>query len=173
MLKVNVGVSRKLSKDYNSTGFTLNLEGEICAKLDDPEAVIGRIREYYDLAEEALSDQIHRHEEVTSAAVREADPPKATRSNYNGTSRQGGTNGNGHSNGDGPTNGHSLPTIEPVTRKQIEYIHDIAGRKELSPKQLDDRVATVVGRQTSLDRLSKQEAGQVIEALLGSRVKVR
>ncbi len=47
MLKANVGLSRKLSKDYNSTGFSLNLEGEVNATLDDPEAVIERIRELY------------------------------------------------------------------------------------------------------------------------------
>lgn len=37
MLKVNVGLSRKVSRDYNSTGFSVNLEGEVCAPLDDPE----------------------------------------------------------------------------------------------------------------------------------------
>lgn len=35
MLKVNVGLSRKLSRDYNSTGFSLNLDGELCAGMDD------------------------------------------------------------------------------------------------------------------------------------------
>ena len=54
MLKANVGLSRKLSENYQSTGFSLNLEGEINATLDDPEAVIERVRELYDLADEAL-----------------------------------------------------------------------------------------------------------------------
>jgi hypothetical protein len=40
MLKINVGLSRKLSKDFQSTGFSLNLEGEITAPVSDPEAVI-------------------------------------------------------------------------------------------------------------------------------------
>ena len=44
MLKANVGLSRKISENYNSTGFSLNLEGEIHATLDDPEAVIERIK---------------------------------------------------------------------------------------------------------------------------------
>lgn len=162
MLKVNVGVSRKLSKDYNSTGFTLNLEGEICAKLDDPEAVIQRIREFYDLAEEALNDQIGRHEEVARAAEREEDRPVPINGN--------GANHRKNGRSQGASNGSSHP--EPVTRKQIEYIHDIAQRKELAPKQLEDRITTIMGRPVLLDELTKQEAGQVIESLLRTRVKV-
>ena len=54
MLKVNVGLSRKVTRDFNSTGFSLNLEGEICGTLDDPETLIERIKEYYDLADERL-----------------------------------------------------------------------------------------------------------------------
>ena len=58
MIKANVGLSRKLSANFNSTGFSLNLEGEILATIDDPEAVIERIRELYNVAEEALDRQI-------------------------------------------------------------------------------------------------------------------
>jgi hypothetical protein len=29
MLSVNIGLSRKLSKDYNSTGYSVNLDGEV------------------------------------------------------------------------------------------------------------------------------------------------
>jgi len=46
MLRVNVGLSRKLSRDYNSSGFSLNLEGEICVGLDDPEAMIERVKDF-------------------------------------------------------------------------------------------------------------------------------
>lgn len=53
MFKVNVGLSRKLSRDYNSTGFSLNLERELCVGTDDPEVLIEKIKEVYDLAEEA------------------------------------------------------------------------------------------------------------------------
>ena len=61
MLKVNVGLSRKLSRDFNSTGYSVNLEGEVANPVDDPEGVIEKIREYYDLAEEALRDQVERY----------------------------------------------------------------------------------------------------------------
>ncbi len=29
MLRVNVGLSRKVSKDYDFTGYSINLEGEV------------------------------------------------------------------------------------------------------------------------------------------------
>lgn len=46
MLKVNVGLSRKLSRDSNSTGFSLNLEGELGVGPDDPEALVEKIKEF-------------------------------------------------------------------------------------------------------------------------------
>jgi len=55
MLKINVGLSRKLSRDYNSAGFSLNLEGQLGGGLDGPETLIEKINEYYDLAEEVLN----------------------------------------------------------------------------------------------------------------------
>ena len=79
--EANVGLSRKLSKDYQSTGFSLNLEGEINATLDDPEAVIERIRELYDLADEALRRQVEAHEGDSAIASRDAEPPPRHGSN--------------------------------------------------------------------------------------------
>ncbi len=74
MLKVNVGLNRKSWRDSNSTGFSLNLEGEICGTLDDPETVIERIKEYYDLADEALRQQIERYEGDAAIASRDEQP---------------------------------------------------------------------------------------------------
>src|SRR6185312_7896885 len=73
MLRANVGVSKKMSKDYNSQGFTLNLEGEILATPDDPETVIERIRELYSIAEEALDRQISDNQSIDAMARRDAD----------------------------------------------------------------------------------------------------
>mgnify|MGYP002684434014 CR=1 FL=1 len=43
-LRVNVGLSRKLSKDYNSTGYSINLDGGWTASIADAErlVVVGR-----------------------------------------------------------------------------------------------------------------------------------
>lgn len=157
MLRVNVGLSRKLSKDYNSTGFSLNLEGEICAPMDDPEAVIERIREFYDLAEEALSDQIQRYEETDAIARREGDPP-----NHNGNGNgQSATNGNGRSSGKAP------PTTqeEAATNKQIQFLLTIARRQELTTAALEVEIGKILGHPVGIYQLSKREAGQVLDAL--------
>lgn len=160
MLKVNVGVSRKLSKDFNSTGFTLNLEGEVAAPIDDPEQVLERIREYYDLAETALQDQIDRHGSVSAVASHDADE-----------SGQG-----------GPTNGHATSTsarprerrngqssdrqpVEQASNKQVQFIQNLAKRQGLATDALESRIAAVLGRQVGLYELSKREAGAVIDAL--------
>ncbi len=36
MLRVNVGLSRKLSKDFNSNGYSVNIDGEVTATVSDP-----------------------------------------------------------------------------------------------------------------------------------------
>jgi len=52
MLKVNVGLSKKLSKDFNSSGYSINVEGEVTAPVSDPEAIVAEVKQLYDLAEE-------------------------------------------------------------------------------------------------------------------------
>ena len=45
MLKVNVGLSRKLSKDYNSEGLLHQPRGGGPAPVNDPQAVVEQIKE--------------------------------------------------------------------------------------------------------------------------------
>ena len=40
MLRANVGLSRKVSRDYQSTGYTVNIDGEIPFLPDDAEGVL-------------------------------------------------------------------------------------------------------------------------------------
>lgn len=87
MLKVNVGISRKVSRDYNSTGFSINLEGEVTAPIDDAEGVIEQIRRLYDTADEALRDQIERHQSIPIiTAENKLAPPRSSASPRRGLS---------------------------------------------------------------------------------------
>ena len=160
MIRVNVGLSRKLSKDFNSTGFSLNIEGEITAPLDNPEAVVERIREYYDLAEEALDQQIERHQGDNAIANR--DSPNRFSGRNGASSRtdrpQPTANGNGSRNSQD----------EPATNKQVNYLLSIAKRNELSTAKLEERIAEVLGRPVALYDLTKRAAGTVIDALNGN-----
>jgi hypothetical protein len=163
MLKANVGLSRKVSENYNSNGFSLNLEGEIHATLDDPEAVIQRIKELYDLAEEALDQQIDRHQSDSAIASRDAEHQPAN---------------NGHSNGrPAPAPDHPAPARngnhgdarpsngEPATNKQIQFLQTLAKRQKLFGPKLDAYIEEIIGRRCTPYDLSKKEAGTIIESL--------
>ena len=170
MLKVNVGLSRKLSRDYNSTGFSLNLEGEICVGLDDPEAMIERVKEFYDLAEEALNQQVARYE--GESAIGSRDEQRPARSNGRSTATtpkepsSNGTpnpeNGNGSSNHN--SNAHAA-NGDAATNKQVQYLLNLAKRQGLTPPQLEGRIEGILGRTVGIYDLSKREAGDVIDTL--------
>jgi hypothetical protein len=170
MLKVNVGLSRKLSRDYNSTGFSLNLEGEICVGLDDPEAMIEKVKEFYDLAEEALNQQVERYE--GESAIGSRDERRSNGSNThpsgqaakaqsnNGTSQSQNGNGQGNYEGNG-----QLVNSEAATNKQVQYLLNLGKRQGLTPSQLEGRIEGILGKRVGVYELTKREAGDVIDAL--------
>jgi hypothetical protein len=168
MLKVNVGMSRKVSKDYNSTGFSVNLDGEICAPLDDAEFVIEKIKELYDLAEEALHQQIDRYEGESAIASRDEPQEEFSRSQQPANNRVAG-NGNGHhsspghENGQSRNGGHSEPV--PATNKQVQYLLTLGKRQGLTKVQLEAQVAQIIGRKIDLYELTKRDAGVVLDQL--------
>jgi hypothetical protein len=163
MLKANVGLSRKLSENYNSNGFSLNLEGEINASLDDPESVIERINELFNVAEEALSQQVDRHQSDSAIASRDADhqpSPRQGRSNSqpSQTPDHHSPARNGHRDAP-PQNG------EPATNKQIQFLQTLAKRQKLFGPKLEAFIEETIGRRSSPYDLLKKEAGTLIEAL--------
>lgn len=165
MLKVNVGLSRKLSRDFNSTGFSLNLEGEICVGLDDPEAMIEKVKEFYDLAEEALSQQIERYE--GDSAVGQRDEPSPVRTNGHARPTSGVPAENPKPNRvESPTqangNGHSQ---DVATNKQVQFLLNLSKRQGLSLPQLENRIQEVLGKKIGVYDLTKREAGEIIDTL--------
>ena len=164
MLKVNVGLSRKLTRDFQSTGFTVNLEGEVAADLNDAEAVVTRVQEYYDAAEEIILRQIERYESDAAIASRDAEPRVVQESFQRQTSPA--------SNGDSqPANKPSAPTspndkgAEPATNKQLQFLLNIGKRHGLSKPQLENRIAEILGRPFGVYDLSKRDAGVVLDFL--------
>lgn len=155
MLKVNVGLSRKLSHDFNSTGFSVNIEGEVCVPLDQPERVIEKIQEYYDLAEETLRDQMDRHQSDTAIASRDEEPRKPRRMTYDRKPSPA-RNGNGNGNGQ---------RTDSASTKQINYLLEIGRRQQFTTTQLESEVATILGRPVGLYEMTKRDAGAVIDAL--------
>jgi hypothetical protein len=158
MFKINIGLSRKLSENFNSHGFSLNLEGEVCVDLRDTDTVIERIQEYYDLADEALSRQIERYESDAAIAAHDevpipakkpvAEPPAPRRAPVNRLPANGSTTG------------------EPATNKQIQFLLNLSKRQGLSKSGLEDRIAEQFGRKATVYELTKKEAGLVLDSLM-------
>jgi len=161
MLKVNVGLSKKLSKDFNSSGFSINVEGEVTAAVSDPEAVIEEVKQLYDLAEESLAVQVERSKGDAAIASRDAQAG-------HGTSAVGyGLRGNGSSNTRTSGNGQA----ELATNKQVQYLLSIGKRQRLSTVELEHRIEEILGRKVGVYDLTKRDAGQIIEALTGNGEK--
>ena len=169
MLKVNVGLSRKLSRDYNSTGFSLNLEGEICVGPDDPEAMIEKVKEFYDLAEEALNQQIERYEGESAIGSRDEQQSHRSNGHSNGAAaREPSNNGNSSHDGNGQPNrnGNGQATNgDAATNKQVQYLLNLGKRQGLTQLQLEDRIAAILSKKIGVYDLTKREAGDVIDAL--------
>jgi len=163
MLRVNVGLSRKLSKDYNSTGYSVNIDGEVTAPVSDPEAVIVQVKELFDLAEEALGQQIERAGSESAIANRDAEPQREPPPQNNG--RHAAENGNqAPRNGKTSTNGTQE---EPATNKQVQYLLGLGKRQGLSTVDLEQKITETLGHQVGLYDLSKRDAAKVIDALTG------
>jgi hypothetical protein len=194
MLRVNVGLSRKLSKDYNSTGYSVNLDGEVTAPASDPEGVIEQVRELFDLAEEALNVQVERSQSVDAIASHDegARPQAHNGRNGNGANGNGANgskdaNGTNGSNGTNGTNGSNRPNTEqrrsqgqasngngrngngrqpePATNKQIQFLLNLGKKQRMSKLQLEGRVAEILGCECGIYDLTKQDACVILDTL--------
>lgn len=152
MLRVNCGLSRKVSKDYQSTGFSVNLEGEITAPVSDSDAVIEQVKEFFDLTEAALNAQIERSQSDSAIASRDEEPRATVRQPVaENTRRAPVSNGNGKN--------------EAATNKQLQYLLSIGKRMKLSTAALEGEIEQILGEQVGLYDLTKKQAGVVIDGL--------
>jgi hypothetical protein len=164
MLKVNVGLSRKLSRDFNSTGFSVNIEGEVLTDLSDAEATIVKIQEFYDVAEETLLRQIERSESDAAIAARDepvttpTQPPQRQALNSSVSSKLQPPAAAQSPQRTAPS------SAEPATNKQIQFLLNLSKRHGLSTPKLEDRIAEILGRRIGLYELSKRDAGVVLDS---------
>jgi len=134
-LSINVGLSRKASRDYQSTGVSINVTAELDqALLARPEQLQKQIGDLYAQAHHALDGQMNRQSEPTGPA------PRAT-------PRNNGANGNDRNSA-------------PMTASQRRAILAIATRWEFDPDQeCRERFGTDFGH------LSISEASKLIDDL--------
>lgn len=172
MLKANVGLSRKITRDFNSTGYSVNLDGEILASTDDAEAVTEKIKELFSLAQEALAQEIDRDQGEDAIGRRDEERPQPPAPTGNGNAHR---SSNGTGQGDRPSNGsapRSTPTNgngtnngqngneEAATNKQVQFLLTMGKRFKLSTPQLEGKVAEIIGRRCGVYDLTKKEADE-------------
>ncbi len=149
--------------DYNSTGFSLNLEGEICVSLDDPDTLVEKVKEFYDLAEEALNQQISRYEGDSGSVNRDEETsPRSNGSTNRATAKNRrkkqfclinqGNNGKG-------------ANADVATNKQVQYLLNLGKRHGLTQIQLEGRIESELGKKAGVYELTKREAGDIIDVL--------
>lgn len=175
MLRANVGVSRKVSRDYQSSGYTVNLDGEIPFALDDAAGVLEKIRELFDLAHEAIGREIDR-DQGNDAVARRDEPqpapvqPAVSVAKPNGKMTRQPTVIDVQPavtptqvNSFGSANGQRNGTAESATNAQIKFILTMGKRLKLSTPQVEEQITKIIGRQSSLYELTKREAGLVLD----------
>lgn len=152
-LSINVGLSRKASKDYQSTGVSINVTAELDQSLRArPEQLQGEIDALYRQAEEAITREANR----LSPSV--ADPtPRGSR--YDDRRDRGNPE---HQPGrqTGRTGGNGRGGNSPATQSQRRAIDAIATRLGIDPHQ---EAVDIIG--VELARLSLAQASEMIDHL--------
>jgi hypothetical protein len=167
MLRANVGLSRKVSRDYQSTGYSVNLDGEIPFTPDDPEAVLEKVRELFDLAQEALNREIDRDQSEAAIGRRDEETP-ATPDNDQGSNASNQSPPSTVYQSNRQTQqmqhgGQRTGNGDPATNKQVQFILTMGKRFKLSTPQLEARISQIVGHKCGVYDLTKKEAGLVLD----------
>jgi len=146
-LSINVGLSRKASRDYQSTGVSINVTAELdqslLAKPDELQQQVGNL---YAQAEAALDRQ----------AQSMGEPEAPQRHDQNAGQRR--NNGNGYANGG--RRGNSNGNASPATQSQRRAIDAIARRVGVDPAL---EAQDIIG--VPLDDLSLRQASELIDHL--------
>jgi len=154
-LSINVGLSRKASKDYQSTGFSINVTAELDQSLlAKPDELQHQIDALYDHAQAALDRQ---------AGVEQTPhtPTPRTNGRYGRPSTNGnGNGGRGYQNGNGSNGGRGGGG--PATDSQRRAINAIATRLNVDPHQ---EAHDIIG--ADLNQLTIRQASDLIDHLKG------
>jgi len=159
MLRASVSLSRKVSHESDSSGYTVTIDGEVLHPPDDAEAVLEKVSELFSLAEEALAveierDQAQQHRSQTEASASPQPNPPRTHARTEPLPMNRPASSNGTS-----------PPPNTATPKQLQFLQNLGKRKGLSRNDLDGVVAQVLGTAKQLADLTKRDAGQVIDHL--------
>ena len=167
-LIIRVGCSRKVSADYQSRGYTIDLQSEFDPRtLDNTDALADAADHLFQLANGLLDQQVRTASEDQGGSDHTPPPqdnhpvPARTRP---ADGRNGGNghrpNGNGYQGGNGRGRGQGGP--RPITEAQTRAITNMAKRLRVDP---DDFAAQNFNR--PVRELSLTEGSDCIDLLKG------
>lgn len=161
-LTINVGLNRKASEDFQSSGVSINLTAELDqALLSRPEELQQKIEKLYAMANAAVARQLSQNPP--------SPPPQKerwTKGRGLEESRQNGNappRSNGH-NARPQHNGNHGQEPRPMTPKQKSAILAICRQERIS--RPFDWIREQMGR--DLDELSAKQASALIDSLKGA-----
>lgn len=160
MIRANVGLSRKISREYQSTGYSINIEGDVAVSADDTKATLAKVAELFHLAEEALKVEIDRDQ--GEQAIGRRDEPNRNHKSISQVRTPD------EAKSSSPEQDHAKNTAasnEAITNKQAQYVLTLGKRQSLSSAQVEDKIEQLLRRRCSVYDLTKREAGQLIDAL--------
>jgi hypothetical protein len=179
-LIIKVSVSRKLTEDFNSRGWTLDIQSEFDPRtFDDTDALANSTNHLFQLANDLLDQQVQQASAGNRSngnGNRSSAYNGSNGQNQNGNQNSGGNNrppnngtytrpanGNGKSNGDsngGANGGSNGRGDRPITSAQINAIDKMAQKFDTN----GDAIASE-DFNCKLSQLSLRQASQLIDRL--------
>ncbi len=154
-IKVNVGLSRKMSQDYNSRGFSLNIEAELPATaINDPSVLAETVNHVFQLADDLLEEQIKNAGANNGHAKkpqRSITPDQESTTTDSSTRTMRKPNGQRSHNGG---NGNSPGQLRGITDAQIRAIGNMAKRLDVDADQWAETEYGVPVRNLALKQAS-------------------
>ncbi|MCL2641556.1 MAG: hypothetical protein FWD53_11970 [Phycisphaerales bacterium] len=176
MLKINVGLSRKVSQDFQSKGFSLNIESELLSEIiNDQNTLSDSVNNLFAVANQLLDEQIQNDAGNQATIGARRIPASTYGRSPNGHTRQpvrtngyrqNGSNGhNGHT--PTPTNGNAGGE-RLLTQAQTRAITNMAKKLNQDPDQYTQDLFGVA----RVGELTIKQASEAIDALKNAIQKV-
>lgn len=177
MVIVKVSLSRKLTRDFNSTGFGLDIQSELPSQtVEDPQAMAQATEHLFQLANDLLEVEVAKAQGAEQPPQAQASPsPTADRNGSGNGHARPQAQGNGKANATGGNgtyrngNGNSARTAprangnggnRPITEAQVRAATNMARKAKVD---VDDFAAQNFNR--GLRELTLREASELIDQL--------
>ena len=142
MLFASVSVTRRATGKAGPVDLLVSFRNEVLAHQDDHDAVLDRVSELFELAEDAID----RHIDGDQPSNQPKSTPPTTQPFHPPTSTE--------------PNNESL-----ATEKQVAFVRNLTKRLHLSNDAFAAETIAVLGRPIPVDQLDKRQAAKLIEAL--------